>query len=122
MHVRRVKGRVRQTDQVIKPILGGMSPEEHAAYLSDMQQRCEARMEALERQVAEAEIRARRAAVEYEAREQIFASPELTDLAEEAGRSQADVQQYRKELNDLFSLVLFCKEELQLQITRTSSN
>ncbi len=122
MHVRRVNGRARETDLLIRPILGGMSPEEHAAYVSDMQQRCEARMEELERLVSEAEIRARRAAVEYEAREQIFASPELTDLAEEAGKAQADVQQYRKELNDLFSLVLFCKEELQLQITRTSSN
>ncbi len=122
MHVRRVNGRARETDLLIRPILGGMSPEEHAAYVSDMQQRCEARMEELERMVSEAEIRARRAAVEYEAREQIFASPELTSLAEEAGKAQADVQQYRKELNDLFSLVLFCKEELQLQITRTSSN
>ncbi len=122
MHVRRVNGRAHETDLLIRPILGGMSPEEHAAYVSDMQQRCEARMEELERMVSEAEIRARRAAVEYEAREQIFASPELTDLAEEAGKAQADVQQYRKELNDLFSLVLFCKEELQLQITRTSSN
>ena len=79
-------------------------------------------MEELERLVSEAEIRARRAAVEYDAREQIFASPELTELAEEAGKAQADVQQFRKELNDLFSLILFCKEELQLQITRTSSN
>ncbi len=122
MHVRRVNGRAHETDLLIRPILGGMSPEEHAAYVSDMQQRCEARMEELERMVSEAEIRARRAAVEYEAREQIFASPELTSLAEEAGKAQADVQQYRKELNDLFSLVLFCKEELQLQITRTSSN
>ncbi len=122
MQVRRVNGRARDTDLVIKPILGGMSPEEHHAYISDMQQRCEARMEELERLVAEAEIRARRAAVEYDAREQIFASPELTGLAEEAGKAQADVQQYRMELNDLFSLVLFCKEELQLQITRTSSN
>jgi hypothetical protein len=122
MHVRRVNGRARDTDLVIKPILGGMSPEEHRAYMSDMQQRCEARMEELERLVSEAEIRSRRAAVEYDAREQIFANPELTDLAEEAGKAQADVQQYRKELNDLFSLVLFCKEELQLQITRTSSN
>ena len=122
MHVRRVSGLVRDTDLVIRPILGGMSPEEHRAYLSDMQQRCEARMEELERLVSEAEIRARRAAVEYDAREQIFASPELTDLAGEAGKAQADVQQYRKELNDLFSLILFCKEELQLQITRTSSN
>ena len=122
MHVRRVNGRARDTDLVIRPILGGMSPEEHRAYISDMQQRCEARMEELERRVSEAEIRSRRAAVEYDAREQIFANPELTDLAEEAGKAQADVQQYRKELNDLFSLVLFCKEELQLQITRTSSN
>ncbi len=122
MHVRKVNGRPHETDLVIKPILGGMSPEEHHAYISDMQQRCEARMEELERLVKEAEIRSRRAAVEYDAREQIFASPELTDLAEEAGKAQADVQQYRKELNDLFSLVLFCKEELQLQITRTSSN
>ena len=122
MQVRRVNGRARDTDLVIKPILGGMSPEEHRAYISDMHQRCEARMEKLERLVAEAEIRSRRAAVEYDAREQIFASPELTALAEEAGKAQADVQQYRKELNDLFSLVLFCKEELQLQITRTSSN
>ncbi len=122
MQVRRVNGRARDTDLVIKPILGGMSPEEHHAYISDMQQRCEARMGELERLVSEAEIRARRAAVEYDAREQIFASPELTGLAEEAGKAQADVQQYRKELNDLFSLVLFCKEELQLQITRTSSN
>ena len=122
MHVRRVNGRARDTDLVIRPILGGMSPEEHAAYLSDMRQRCEARMKELERLVSEAEIRSRRAAVEYDAREQIFASPELTELAEEAGKAQADVQQYRKELNDLFSLVLFCKEELQLQITRTSSN
>jgi len=122
MHVRRVNGRARETDLVIKPILGGMSPEEYRAYVSDMQQRCEARMEELERLVSKAEIRARRAAVEYDAREQIFASPELTDLAEEAGKAQADVQQYRKELNDLFSLVLFCKEELQFQITRTSSN
>jgi hypothetical protein len=79
-------------------------------------------MEELERLVAEAEIRARRAAVEYDAREQIFANPELIKLAEEAGKAQADVQQYRKELNDLFSLVLFCKEELQIQITRSSSN
>ena len=122
MHVRRVNGRARDTDLVIRPILGGMSPEEHAAYLSDMRQRCEARMKELERLASEAEIRARRAAVEYDAREQIFASPELTELAEEAGKAQAEVQQYRKELNDLFSLVLFCKEELQLQITRTSSN
>lgn len=122
MHVRRVNGRARDTDLVIRPILGGMSPEEHRAYMSDMQQRCEGRMEELERLVSEAEIRSRRAAVEYDAREQIFANPELTDLAEEAGKAQADVQQYRKELNDLFSLVLFCKEELQLQITRTSSN
>ena len=122
MHVRRVNGRTREADLVIRPILGGMSPQEHAAYLSDMQQRCEARMKELERLVSEAEIRSRRAAVEYDAREQIFASPELTDLAEEAGRSQADVRRYRKELNDLFSLILFCKEELQLQITRTSSN
>ena len=122
MHVRRVNGRARDTDLVIRPILGGMSPEEHRAYISDMQQRCEARMKELERRVSEAEIRSRRAAVEYDAREQIFANPELTDLAEEAGKAQADVQQYRKELNDLFSLVLFCKEELQLQITRTSSN
>ncbi|MCH8008286.1 MAG: hypothetical protein IIC91_05420 [Chloroflexi bacterium] len=122
MHVRRVNGRARDTDLVIRPILGGMSPEEHAAYLSDMRQRCEARMKELERLVSEAEIRSRRAAVEYDAREQIFASPELTELAEEAGKAQAEVQQYRKELNDLFSLVLFCKEELQLQITRTSSN
>ena len=122
MHVRRVNGRARDTDLVIRPILGSMSPEEHAAYLSDMRQRCEARMKELERLVSEAEIRSRRAAVEYDAREQIFASPELTELAEEAGKAQADVQQYRKELNDLFSLVLFCKEELQLQITRTSSN
>ncbi len=122
MQVRRVNGRARDTDLVIKPILGGMSPEEHHAYISDMQQRCEARMEELERLVSEAEIRARRAAVEYDAREQIFASPELTGLAEEAGKAQADVQQFRKELNDLFSLILFCKEELQLQITRTSSN
>ncbi len=122
MHVRRVNGWAHETDLVIKPILGGMSPEEHAAYVSDMQQRCEARMEELERMVSEAEIRARRAAVEYDAREQVFASPELTDLAEEAGKAQADVLQHRKELNDLFSLVLFCKEELQLQITRTSSN
>ena len=122
MHVRKVNGRARETDLVIKPILGGMSPEEHRAYVSDMQQRCEARMAELEKLVAEAEICARRAAVEYDAREQVFASPELTDLAEEAGKAQAAVQQYRKELNDLFSLVLFCKEELQLQITRTSSN
>lgn len=122
MHVRRVNGRARDTDLVIRPILGGMSPEEHAAYLSDMRQRCEARMKELERLASEAEIRARRAAVEYDAREQIFASPELTELAEDAGKAQAEVQQYRKELNDLFSLVLFCKEELQLQITRTSSN
>ena len=122
MHVRMVNGRARDTDLVIRPILGGMSPEEHAAYLSDMQQRCEARMEELERLVSESEIRARRAAVEYDAREQIFASPELTELAEDAGKAQSEVQQYRKELNDLFSLVLFCKEELQLQITRTSSN
>ncbi len=122
MHVRRVNGRARDTDLVIRPILGGMSPEEHAAYLSDMRQRCEARMKELERLVSEAEIRSRRAAVEYDAREQIFASPELTELAEEAGKAQAEVQQYRRELNDLFSLVLFCKEELQLQITRTSSN
>ena len=122
MHVRRVNGRARDTDLVIRPILGGMSPEEHAAYLPDMRQRCEARMKELERLVSEAEIRSRRAAVEYDAREQIFASPELTELAEEAGKAQAEVQQYRKELNDLFSLVLFCKEELQLQITRTSSN
>ena len=122
MHVRRVNGRARETDLVIKPILGGMSPEEYRAYVSDMQLRCEARMEELERLVAEAEIRARRAAVEYDAREQIFANPELIKLAEEAGKAQADVQQYRKELNDLFSLVLFCKEELQIQITRSSSN
>lgn len=122
MHVKRVNARTRETDLVIRPILGGMSPQEHAAYLSDMQQRCEARMKELERLVSEAEIRSRRAAVEYDAREQIFASPELIDLAEEAGKAQADVQQYRKELNDLFSLILFCKEELQLQITRTSSN
>ena len=122
MHVRRVNGRTHQADLVIRPILGGMSPQEHSAYLSDMQQRSESRMDELERLVSEAEIRSRRAAVEYDAREQIFASPELTELAEEAGRAQADVQQFRKELNDLFSLVLFCKEELQLQITRTSSN
>ena len=122
MHVNRVNGRARETDLIIRPILSGMSPEEHAAYLSDMQQRCEARMKELERLVSEAEIRSRRAAVEYDAREQIFASPELTGLAEEAGKAQADVQQYRRELNDLFSLVLFCKEELRLQITRTSSN
>jgi len=122
MHVRRVNGRTHETDLVIKPILGGMSPEEHRAYISDMQQRCEARMKELEGLVVETEIRARRAAVEYDAREQVFANPELTDLAEEAGKAQADVQQYRKELNDLFSLVLFCKEELQLQITRTSRN
>jgi hypothetical protein len=122
MHVRKVNGRAHETDLVIKPILGGMSPEEHRAYISDMQQRCEARMQELERLVTEAEIRSRRAAVEYDAREQIFASPELTELAEEAGKAQADVQQFRKELNDLFSLVLFCKEELQIQITRTSSN
>ena len=122
MHVRRVNGRTHETDLVIKPVLGGMSPEEHRAYISDMQQRSEARMKELESLVVETEIRARRAAVEYDAREQIFANPELTDLAEEAGKAQADVQQYRKELNDLFSLVLFCKEELQLQITRMSSN
>ena len=122
MHVKRVNGRARTTDATIRPILGGMSPEEHHAYISDMRQRCEARMQELERLVHEAEVRARRAAVEYDAREQIFANPELTALAEEAGRAQADVLQHRKELNDLFSLVLFCKEELQLQITRTSSN
>ena len=122
MHVNRVNGRARETDLIIRPILSGMSPEEHAAYLSDMQQRCEARMKELERLVSEAEIRSRQAAVEYDAREQIFANPELTGLAEEAGKAQADVQQYRRELNDLFSLVLFCKEELRLQITRTSSN
>ncbi len=122
MHVRRVNGRARATDAVIRPILGGMSPEEHHAYISDMRERCEARMQELERLVQEAEVRARRAAVEYDAREQIFADPELTTLAEEAGAAQADVQQYRKELNDLFSLVLFCKEELQLQITRLHSN
>ncbi len=122
MHVRRVKGRARETDLVIRPILGGMSPQEHAAYLSDMQQRCEARMEELERLVSEAEIGARRAAVEYDAREQIFANPELTALAEEAGKAQSDAQEYRKELNDLFSLVLFCKEDLRLHITRTASN
>ncbi len=79
-------------------------------------------MAELERMVQDAEVRARRAAVEYDAREQIFASPELTGLAEEAGKAQSDVQEYRKELNDLFSLVLFCKEELQLHITRTASN
>lgn len=122
MHVRRVHGRARTTDAVIRPILGGMSPEEYHAYISDMRERCEARMQELERLVQEAEVRARRAAVEYDAREQIFADPELTVLAEEAGAAQADVQQHRKELNDLFSLVLFCKEELQLQITRSSSN
>jgi len=99
-----------------------MSPEEHRAYLADMHQRCEARMEELERMVQEAEVRARRAAVEYDAREQIFANPDLKSLAKEAGQAQSDVQQHRKELNDLFSLVLFCKEELRLHITRTASN
>ncbi len=122
MHVRRVKCRASVRDAVVRPILSGMSPEERRAYLADMQQRCEARMEELEGQVQEAEVRARRAAVEYDAREQIFANPELTVLAEEAGKAQADAQQYRKELNDLFSLVLFCKEELRLHITRTASN
>ncbi len=122
MHVRRVYGRARATDAVVRPILGGMSPEEHRAYLADMQQRCEARMAELERMVREADVRARRAAVEYDAREQIFANPELTALADEAGKAQSDAQQYRKELNDLFSLVLFCKEELRLHITRTASN
>ena len=79
-------------------------------------------MAKLERLVREAEVRARRASVEYDAREQVFANPELTALAEEAGKAQSDAQQYRKELNDLFSLVLFCKEELRLHITRTASN
>lgn len=79
-------------------------------------------MAELERMVQETEVRARRAAVEYDAREQIFANPELAALAEEAGKAQSDAQEYRKELNDLFSLVLFCKEELRLHITRTASN
>ncbi len=122
MHVRRVDRQACGTDAVIGPILGGMSPEEHHAYISDMQQRCEARMQELERLVQEAEVRARRAAIEYDAREQIFVNPELTALADQAAAAQSDAQQYRKELNDLFSLVLFCKEELQLQIARSSSN
>ncbi len=122
MQVRRVNGRARDTDLVIKPILGGMSPEEHHAYISDMQQRCEARMKELEVRVQKADVQARRAAVEYDARDQIFANPDLTSLAEVAGKAQSDVQQYRKELNDLFSLVLFCKEELRLHITHSSRN
>ncbi len=122
MHVRRVDGQARATDAVVRPILDGMSPEEHRAYLADMQQRCEARMAELERMVQDAEVRSRRAAVEYDAREQIFANPELTALAEAVGKAQSDVKQYRKELNDLFSLVLFCKEELRLHISRTASN
>lgn len=122
MHVKRVEGQARATDAVVRPILGGMSPEEYRAYLVDMQQRCETRMEELERLIHQAEVRARRAAVEYDARQQIFANPELNSLAEEARRAQADVQQHRKELNDLFSLVLFCKEELQIEIRRTQSN
>ncbi len=122
MHVRRVNGRARATDAVVRPILSGMSPEEYRAYLADMQQRCEARMKELERRVQEAEVRARRAAVEYDVRDQIFANPELAALAEDVGSAQSDGQEYRKELNDLFSLVLFCKEELRLHITRTASN
>jgi hypothetical protein len=99
-----------------------MSPEERRAYLADMQQRCEGRMAERERRVQQAEIRSRRAATEHDAREQIFANPELTGLVEEAKSAQTDIQQYRKELNELFSLVLFCKEELRLHITRSSSN
>ena len=122
MHVRRVKGRAHAADDAVAAVLGDMSPEERRAYLADMQQRCEARMAELERRVQEAGIRSRRAAIEHDAREQIFANPELTSLAEEAKSAQSDVHQYRKELNELFSLVLFCKEELRLHITRSSSN
>lgn len=122
MHVRRVTGLARSTDAVVRPILDAMSPEEHRAYVADMQQRCEARMAELEVQVREADVRARRAAVDYDVRDQIFSNPDLASLAEEAGQAQSDAQQYRKELNDLFSLVLFCKEELRLHITRTASN
>jgi len=122
MHVKRVKRQARATDAVVRPILGGMSPEEHRAYLADMQQRCEMRMEELERLIHQAEVRSRRAAVEYDARQQIFVNPDLNGYAEEARRAQADAQQHRRELNDLFSLVLFCKEELQIQINQTSSN
>ncbi len=122
MHERRVNGRASATDAVVRPILDSMSPEERRAYLADMQQRCEARMAELERMVQETEVRARRAAIEYDAREQIFANPELAALAEEVGKAQSDAQEHRKELNDIFSLVLFCKEELRLHITRTASN
>jgi hypothetical protein len=122
MHVRRVHGQARATDAVVRPILGGMSPDEHRAYLVDMQQRCETRMEELERLIHQAEVRSRRAAIEYDARQQIFTNPELGDFVEDARNAQAEVQQYRKELNDLFSLVLFCKEELQIQINQTLSN
>lgn len=122
MHVRRLQGQARATDAIVRPILGGMSPDEHRAYLADMQERCEARMEELERLVHQAEVRSRRAAIEYDARQQIFSDPELASLAEAAQSAQADIQQYRRELNDLFSLVLFCKEELQIEINQRLSN